>query len=319
MPNSSSRGRDRGKQIEPPIDTVTAQSALVARCVLVSRVNTDPIGPGKPPGSEQTHAIERCLNRMKRATEAFGGRTSTQAPATGVLALFLDADAALQAACEVHQRVNDLPPSAGVKLTAQTGLDLGTVLIDEEQVIGEAIDHADALARLGKPDQICASAEVVRRLSPAFAALGHALPEPATSDGTAQAAFAFVRSEIAGAASSTSVATARSPIHRLLLNLGNDTVIVDARHSVRTLGRDIGNDLSVNEPRASRIHARIELRANAFVLVDVSRNGTFVQLDSGRQIVLRQQEMELPERGQIGLGRPCAADSIHISFEIARR
>lgn len=318
MSSTSSRSKAAEAESSHPTDTIAAQSALIARVVLFALVGAEANGFGAAAGSEQGHAMHRCLKRMRRAAEAFGGRTFKPG-IDGVLALFLDADSALQAACELHQRVGDLPPSAGVKLSSRTGLDFGTVVTDENQIFGEAVDRANALAAIAEPDQILATSGVTERLSPNFAALAHAEPAaPITRGGAPLAVFRFVRSEISRTAGSSAIAPARMPQLRLILNLGSDTVTVDARRGVRTLGRDIGNDVSVNEPRASRTHARIELRGNAFVLVDVSRNGTFVQLDSGRQILLRQEEMELPEQGQISLGRPCAANALCVSFEIVR-
>ena len=318
MSSSSSRSKAAEAQAGHPTDTIAAQSALIARVVLFALVGAEANGLGAVAGSERGHAIQRCLKRMRRAAEAFGGRTFKPG-VDGVLALFLDADSALQAACELHQRVGDLPPSAGVKLSSRTGLDFGTVVADADRIFGEPVDRASALADIAKPDQILATSGAVERLSPSFAALGHAEPAaPITRGDAPLGVFRFVRAEISRTAGSSAVAPARTPQLRLILNLGNDTVTVDARRGVRTLGRDIGNDVSVNEPRASRTHARIEMRGSAFVLVDVSRNGTFVQLDSGRQILLRQEEMELPELGQISLGRPCAADALCVSFEIVR-
>ena len=318
MSSSSSRSKGATTTGEQPSDTIAAPSALITRCVLFARVSAGTNGLNAIAGPEQVHAIQRCLKRMRRAAEAFGGRTFKPG-VDGVLALFLNADSALQAACELHQRVGDLPPNAGVKLSTRTGLDFGTVVADEDQIYGESVDRANALAAFAKPDQILATAEVAHRLSPAFADLGHAQgATQVTRDAAAVPVFEFRCSEISRTAVTSSLAPARMPKLRLMLTLGGDTVTIDARRGVRTLGRDIGNDVSVNEPRASRTHARIELRGSAFVLVYVSRNGTFVQLDSGRQIVLRQEEMELPEQGQISLGRACAADALCVSFEIVR-
>lgn len=319
MSSSSSRSKAAAKaQAEPPSETIASPSALVTRCVLFAQVSAASSVRGGAADPEQAHAIQRCLKRMRRAAEAFGGRTFKPG-ADGVLALFPEADSALQAACELNQRVGDLPPSAGVKLASRTGLDFGTVVADDDQVYGESVDRASALAGAARPDQILATHDVVVRLSPAFAGLGHRQQIGAPDPGAAALpVFEFVCAEISRTAASSAASPARTARSHLLLTLGGDTVTVDARRGVRTLGRDIGNDIAVNEPRASRTHARIELRGNGFVLVDVSRNGTFVQLDSGRQIVLRQEEMELPEQGQISLGRPCAPDALCVSFEIVR-
>lgn len=318
MSNSPARSKAAVPAAEPPSDTIAAQSALLTRCILVSRVSASATGHGDVSGSEKSHAVQRCLKRMRRAAEAFGGRTFKPG-AHGVLALFPDADSTLQAACELHQRVADLPPSAGIHLTTATGLDFGGTLVLDDQIYGEAVDRVNAVAGVAMADQILATGEVVSRLSAAFAALAHAQQAPeAERTGALPALFGFVRSEVARTAGTAPPASARLAQPRLILSLGSDRVTVDGRRGVRTLGRDIGNDLSVSEPRASRTHARVELRGNAFVVVDVSRNGTFVQLDSGRQIVLRKEEMELPEQGQISLGRPCAPEAECVSFEILR-
>lgn len=317
--NSSSRNKVPARTPgEPPSETISAPSALITRCVLFARVTAGANGLGAVADPEQVHAIQRCLKRMRRAAEAFGGRTFKPGE-DGVLALFVNADSALQAACELHQRVGDLPPSAGIKLSTRTGLDFGTVVADEDQAFGECVDRAHALARLAKADQILATGEMIQKLSSSFSVLGHARGSmEIVRDCPPVPVFEFHRTEIGHAAASPPASPSRTQRQHLMLTLGGDTVTVDSRRGVRTLGRDIGNDMSVNEPRASRTHARIEQRGSTFVLVDVSRNGTFVQLDSGRQIVLRQEEMELPEQGQISLGRPCAADAPCVSFEIVR-
>ena len=266
MSSSSSRIKSAGEAAaEQPSDTIAAPSALITRCVLFARVSAGTSGLNAVVGPEQIHAIQRCLKRMRRAAEAFGGRTFK--PGTdGVLALFLNADSALQAACELHQRVGDLPPSAGVKLSTRSGLDFGTVVVDEDQLYGESVDRANALAGNAKPEQILATDEVANRLSPAFADLGHAQgTHQAKRDATAVPVFEFRCSEISRSSVTSLLAPARMSKLRLILSLGGDTVTIDARRGVRTLGRDIGNDLSVNEPRASRTHARIELRGSAFV------------------------------------------------------
>lgn len=127
------------------------------------------------------------------------------------------------------------------------------------------------MAGVATADQILATGDAVSRLSAAFAALAHAQQAPdAGRPGALPALFGFVRSEIARTAGTSPAASARMAQPRLILSLGSDRVTVDGRRGVRTLGRDIGNDLSVSEPRASRTHARIELRGNAFVVVDVA-------------------------------------------------
>lgn len=79
-----------------------------------------------------------------------------------------------------------------------------------------------------------------------------------------------------------------------------------------TLGRGSTCDLVVNDRHVSRIHARIELRDERFVLVDESTNGTFVRLEDGQLLRLHRQSLLLSGQGLIGLGTEPRDDGEHV-------
>ena len=61
----------------------------------------------------------------------------------------------------------------------------------------------------------------------------------------------------------------------------------------------------VGDPRVSRMHATIEMRAGNYVLEDVSSYGTWVRFaGSDSAIPLRRQEMVLHSDGEFSLGAP---------------
>jgi pSer/pThr/pTyr-binding forkhead associated (FHA) protein len=68
------------------------------------------------------------------------------------------------------------------------------------------------------------------------------------------------------------------------------------------IGRDAANDIVVSAPRASRQHARIEVRNGKFVLVDQSSNGTFVQPAGAELVLLKREDYVLAGVGLIGFG-----------------
>jgi adenylate cyclase len=74
------------------------------------------------------------------------------------------------------------------------------------------------------------------------------------------------------------------------------------------LGRVDDAEFVVNDPRVSRLHARIESRKGSCVLVDVSTYGTWVQFQNSAgpstEVALRRDECVLHGSGQIGLGAP---------------
>jgi hypothetical protein len=69
-----------------------------------------------------------------------------------------------------------------------------------------------------------------------------------------------------------------------------------------SIGRDAGSDIVVSAPRASRQHARIEVRNGRFVLTDQSSNGTFVQPAGADRVLVMREEYVLSGAGLIGFG-----------------
>ena len=53
----------------------------------------------------------------------------------------------------------------------------------------------------------------------------------------------------------------------------------------------------------SRIHARIEVARDRFLLIDQSTNGTFVINQEGQEAFVRRDSIVLQGKGLIGLGK----------------
>jgi hypothetical protein len=77
----------------------------------------------------------------------------------------------------------------------------------------------------------------------------------------------------------------------------------DAQGPGITIGRAEDNDVVVKGNLISRLHARIEVNRNKFVLIDQSTNGTFVQSSDGEESFVRRDSLQIRGRGMIGLGR----------------
>lgn len=75
---------------------------------------------------EAMRAVERCLKRMNRSIDGYKGKT-IQIVGDELLASFENAEEACQAAIDMQQRIADLPPVSGLKLTIRIGLHSGVV------------------------------------------------------------------------------------------------------------------------------------------------------------------------------------------------
>jgi adenylate cyclase len=98
----------------------------------------------------------------------------------------------------------------------------------------------------------------------------------------------------------------RSP---LILHWQDQSAVLDGHCRNVSLGSQAGSGLQVGGPYTSRRHATIERRNQAYVLVDHSTNGTFVQTEDERVTFVRRGEVRLWGDGWISLGSPLALES----------
>jgi len=89
---------------------------------------------------------------------------------------------------------------------------------------------------------------------------------------------------------------------------GDEVMLTEQRPNV-AIGRADDNDLVIRGNLISRLHARIEINRNKFVLIDQSTNGTFVQAEGGEELFVRRDSVQIKGEGLIGLGRVPERDS----------
>ncbi len=86
---------------------------------------------------------------------------------------------------------------------------------------------------------------------------------------------------------------------RLRLRHAGQAIIVDDGHLILTIGRGPESVVNVQDRRASRNHASIELKNGHFILTDTSTNGTYVAIEGEPEIRFRQGECVLRGKGTI--------------------
>ena len=86
---------------------------------------------------------------------------------------------------------------------------------------------------------------------------------------------------------------------RLELKHNEKTITIDKNRKLITVGRRPYNDIILQSRRASRSHATIFFRKDEFILIDQSKNGTFVELEGKEMAHVRQGKLVLSGRGNI--------------------
>lgn len=251
--------------------------------------------------------VATCIEVMRTATEQRQG-TVIKTMGDEVMATFPTADAALNAAAQMQQQISTHAQLKveGQPVAIRIGCHFGPVMLENRDVFGAAVHTANRMTSQAKAGQIVTTATTVQRLSPEWRASCRQI-DVATLKGQGSEVVLYevlwqtedVTSVVPG------IAGDARPAHPLRLRLRTEAseLLVDERHSSVTIGRAEDNDVVVKGNLISRLHARIEISRNKFVLVDQSTNGTFVQTADGEEAFVRRDSLQLKGHGMIGLGR----------------
>jgi hypothetical protein len=263
-----------------------------------------------------TDTVTRLTQWIGGVCEAHGGRV-VKSLGDGVFAIFGHGVNATRAVLEMqrnHQKRLQTWP-APLRMELQIGVASGEVVEVDGDCYGDAVNLASRLSDLAGPGQIWATDSVIeqlhegevrhRNLGPInirgknempivhridwqdevseFLTMPASLVPPVRSGGDSS----FGQIELAWLDVRSMFKAAELPIH---------------------LGRVDEAQFVVNDPRVSRLHARIEARQGSCVLVDVSTYGTWVRFHgtagASGEIALRRDECVLHGSGEIGLGAP---------------
>jgi adenylate cyclase len=265
--------------------------------------------------TEAMYAVERCLKRMERATVAFKGRV-VKAIGDEIMVLFDTSEEALLAACEMQQRIVDLPPVSGIKLSIRVGFADGNVLSDQDDFTGEAVDVAAQVSGFAQPGQIVTTQSATLSLAPPL----RQLTRDAGVSNDLRISEVMWQGSPEPVRRPAKAAPVDAPKPTLRLRHGSRELLLTHEMPALTLGRDANNDLVIGDPRASRNHGRIESRQSQFFVVDQSTNGTYVNVDGEPELMLKGDESVLRSRGRLSFGHPYGEhrDDEFVEFEMLR-
>lgn len=194
------------------------------------------------------------------------------------------------------------------------GIQFGSVLQENGDVFGDAVNVAARLCSLAKAGEILTTADTVRHLPAMLRALTRHID---TAEVKGRREPVEIHQVLWGEANddatttmlstASPMATSRRP-RGITLTLGGNTARIQIGAKPLTLGRTQG-DLVVPDSLVSRHHATLEAARGKFFMTDASTNGTFLLFDHGAHTVLRRESGELTDSGWIGLGRPPTADN----------
>ncbi|WP_415032929.1 FHA domain-containing protein [Azonexus sp.] len=248
---------------------------------------------------EAERAIDRCLKRVTRSIEGQNGRIQ-QVVGDELLARFSQAEAACHAAIDMQQRVADLPPISGHKLSLRIAL---ATAGEAAQLESDRVTQALRLAALAGSGEIVCDAVLGKHLQGQ-----HNLHfSPLSERRLAGEQGGFPPFKLAWPHAGSSLPPADlAPVFdensRLCLRYQEQIYLVNAQLQVLNIGRDTSCNIIADDRRISRHHARIERRSDGFYLVDTSTNGSFLSMRGRQEILVRRHDVLLEGSGKICLG-----------------
>jgi class 3 adenylate cyclase len=255
--------------------------------------------------------IATCIEIMRTATDKNNG-TVIKTMGDEVMSTFPSAADALNAACQMQKQItaHSQLKTEGHSVAIRVGCHYGPVVLESRDVFGSTVHTANRMTSQAKAGQIVTTAATVAQLPPEWRAVVRQIDVATIKGQGSEVALYEVMWQPDDATSMLpQISLEARRAARLRLRFQDREVVVDEDRPNVVMGRAEENDLVVKGNLISRLHARVEISRNKFVLVDQSTNGTFIQIAGGEESFLRRDSMQIKGEGMIGLGRTPEADS----------
>ncbi len=254
-----------------------------------------------------TWITQQCIQNGGRVVKTLGD---------GVLAMFPDGQSAVNAVIDIQRTHSKrmLRSPMELRMAMRIGVASGEVEIVGGDCYGDAVNVASRLCDLCGPYQIWANAASLTSATETQGANFRVLG-PINIRGRAEPCVVYqiewhedVASDfltMQGALDPAQVSGERDALGREVeLTWSGNTRRFKSFELPVQLGRVRDADFVVNDPRVSRIHARLEWRNGSVVFVDASSYGSWVRFSGtkGSDVLLRRAECVLHGKGELALG-----------------
>jgi len=250
-----------------------------------------------------------CVDIMRSATERHHG-TVIKTIGDEVMATFPTPNDAVNSGSQMQ---HDIRARADLRVEGQPiairiGCHFGPVVLENRDIFGAAVHTANRMTSQAKAGQIMITRAMVDGLAPEWRSAVRQTDVATLKGKTSEDELYEVLWQKEDATSMLpalalgAVAREHRP-KRLRLRVHGQEILIDDSRTNVVIGRAEESDIIIKGNLISRLHARIELSRNKFMLVDQSTNGTFVTSGNGEEAFVRRDSMQLKGEGMIGLGR----------------
>lgn len=267
--------------------------------------------------------VVACLAIMTSKLAAHRG-TLIKTIGDEIMCTFPSAGAALRAACDMQEAVENGKPGGDTPMYIRIGFNYGEVIREGNDVHGDAVNVAARITEVSRARQILASHAAVEALPPDLRDKARHIRRAAVK-GRQEALDLF---QIIWRTDDSDSARVGIPAYRkpqghkeqLVLRHRDQQFTLSERNVVAILGRSESCAIVVRDPFASERHATVEYRLGKFLVSDRTASGTYIHFSGGETVHIVGDDTMLHGSGAILLGRPFSEEpawiiefSIHLA------
>jgi adenylate cyclase len=226
-----------------------------------------------------------------------------------VMCTFATPNHAADTARKMHEEISFDPKMVHANIRLRIGFHHGEVICEPEDVFGDAVNVAARMVDLAKSDQIITNKETLALMKLNLKRRARIVDRTRVrgKNGVMEIhELIWGKPELMTMSNSLTeemITSLASEKDFLQIRYLQQRILVDHERPILTMGRGVANHLIINESLVSRMHARIELQRNRFMLIDQSTNGTYLKIQDEDPRLLRRDTIQLKGEGLIGLGQ----------------
>ncbi len=261
-------------------------------------------------------ATSSCLQHISDLVEIHHG-TVIKTIGDEIMCTFARPEDAGNAAITIQESLCSFCPLPNLCLQVRIGFHFGTVIVEDNDVFGDAVNLAARVTSLAKAQQIITTSETLQKLSNTLQLSSRQLNTTEIKGKTKPIQiYELTWGNVSDLTITGSVF--QTPIFAntsLKLLYKEKTIVIDSETPTFTIGRDTLNAIIINDPLISRHHAIIEHQANGlFFITDLSTNGSFVTNTLGEEQFLHRNAARLEGCGLISLGKKMSPASSFVIY-----
>jgi class 3 adenylate cyclase len=268
--------------------------------------------------TEAAELVTRCLASLRDIVDQGGGRV-VKTLGDGLMAVFDDAERAIESAVCLHDALTRTPAGHG-DLRLKVSIAWGEMVEVDGDCFGDAVNVAARLLDLAGDHETLTTGPLLRELPSEQTEQFRSIDKLHLRGRKEPVAVLRMEGVKFGDTLSTVIMDAPEtdmPDGIRLTWLASERVFSTASMPL-TIGRSPQASFCVSDSRVSRTHARIESHSGHIYLSDLSYNGTHIRFDRDEQVLtLRRGTCTLHGSGVISLGAPPSdPTSTQIRFDV---